>query len=389
MRWYAPSRGAWSFAVTLAMSSACQADTPRPEAGTVPGGAPTEVASDPHRVVGDASSGVDLHQVVTPFLMEDGRLVIPERDGSIRIFGPEGDLLETLGGSGSGPGEFRAITGAWARGDTLEVHDMGVGRLTRFLPEGSLQLIDLREVPFIEPIAGALPDGWAFTRIRAAPLGGRDDMAVVRVNAEGELLGEVAELQGMERHALPGASGPGPLSPRIRVAVGGGVLHLAETEMPVIRRLTPEGEVAGEVRWDPGLLPSPQEARQQVMDSIEARAEPAERPALMERMAAFPVEDRVPEFSDFRVDPEGFYWIQPFEPGRHSMALGWVGGGRTDGEWWIVGDDGARLGSVTVPEGLRISQITRDAVVGVHRDALGVESVRVYALERAGRQAAP
>ena len=40
------------------------------------------------------------------------------------------------------------------------------------------------------------------------------------------------------------------------------------------------------------------------------------------------------------------------------------------------------MGSVELPSELEPHQITSDAVVGIVRDELGVESVRVHSLER-------
>lgn len=51
-------------------------------------------------------------------------------------------------------------------------------------------------------------------------------------------------------------------------------------------------------------------------------------------------------------------------------------------EWRIFSPDGAEVGWIRVPAGFEPWQITSDAVVGVYRDARGVESVRVYGVER-------
>ena len=51
--------------------------------------------------------------------------------------------------------------------------------------------------------------------------------------------------------------------------------------------------------------------------------------------------------------------------------------------------DGARVGELEAPVDVEPVSITRDALVGIHRDELGVESVRVYALERSAGGARP
>jgi hypothetical protein len=92
---------------------------------------------------------------------------------------------------------------------------------------------------------------------------------------------------------------------------------------------------------------------------------------------------------DYVVDSEGFLWIRPYEPVRHAAALGglgtssylFVGSGR-GGRWSIVSPDGATVKDIELPAELSPVQITTDALVGVQRDSLGVESVHVYRVVR-------
>jgi hypothetical protein len=49
----------------------------------------------------------------------------------------------------------------------------------------------------------------------------------------------------------------------------------------------------------------------------------------------------------------------------------------------IIGPDGRQMGTIDVPPEIEPTYITADAVVGIARDELGVESVRVHALRRA------
>lgn len=67
-----------------------------------------------------------------------GRLyVADDLAREIRVFGPAGEFLRTLGGPGSGPGEFGGLHGmAWLARDTLLVVDYGNARLTRLTASG-------------------------------------------------------------------------------------------------------------------------------------------------------------------------------------------------------------------------------------------------------------
>jgi hypothetical protein len=89
-------------------------------------------------------------------------------------------------------------------------------------------------------------------------------------------------------------------------------------------------------------------------------------------------------FWDFLTDPEGFLWVQPYEPLAHAFVLGgtYLGGTAGEGAWRVFTAEGQDAGTITIPAGLVVTQIGPSAVVGIHRDDLGVESVRVHRLRR-------
>jgi hypothetical protein len=83
------------------------------------------------------------------------------------------------------------------------------------------------------------------------------------------------------------------------------------------------------------------------------------------------------------VDELGFVWVQRYEPLRHAAALGGLressGAG---GSWQIFSPRGVAAGLVEMPPDLQPVQITANVIVGIARDDLGVESVRVHTLQR-------
>jgi hypothetical protein len=52
------------------------------------------------------------------------------------------------------------------------------------------------------------------------------------------------------------------------------------------------------------------------------------------------------------------------------------------GRWLVFAPDGTQVTEVEIPADVQPVSITRDALIGIHRDDLDVESVRVYELER-------
>jgi hypothetical protein len=66
-----------------------------------------------------------------------GRIVVADRQArNIKVLQPDRTLIDTLGGPGEGPGEFRRLTSVQiARGDSLFAYDHQLGRLTVFGPD--------------------------------------------------------------------------------------------------------------------------------------------------------------------------------------------------------------------------------------------------------------
>lgn len=188
----------------------------------------------------------------------------------------------------------------------------------------------------------------------------------------------------MVRYVGGGFGGPEPLSPRAVFASDGNRLYLGDTLEPSIRRVGASGAAAGEIAWEAtGPLPVGA-ALEQVIDEAVSRASADQRSATRRRLRAAPASTTLSAFWDFLPDPAGFFWVQSYEPLAHAFALGgtYVGGTAGEGAWRVFTVDGREAGSIEIPDGLVVTQIGPSAVVGIHRDDLGVESVRVHRLQR-------
>jgi hypothetical protein len=113
------------------------------------------------------------------------------------------------------------------------------------------------------------------------------------------------------------------------------------------------------------------------------------RQRLLEAALEVPEPDRISAFWSFIVDEEGYVWVLPYDPAAHSAALEGLGSGSyllggsgPGGLWRVFAPDGTEVDPVRVPDELEPVTITSDAVVGIRRDELGVESVRVHVLRR-------
>lgn len=353
-------------------------------------GAPVEIEAV--RAMSVGVLGGDSHQefdgVVRPFLLPDGRLVVPNSGGyDIRVFNDDGEFLEGLGGRGEGPGEFLDLDSAWPRGDTIEAFDRQLRRVTRFLPDGSTEVVPILggEYPDLGLGAGPLGRGWALGGVIAAGYGRRDRIAVHHFDRDGRHLGELVSVGGIVRYSAGNlGGGPEPLSPRSVVVSDGTHLYFGDTLEPVIRRTSAPGIADGEIAWEPTEGPAVRDALDRVIDQAVSEAPADEASATRARNEAAPVPDELSVFWDFLVDPEGFVWIQPYDPLAHAFALGgrYVGGVGSGGTWSVLTTEGQRAGSIEVPDGLELTQVTAMAVVAIRRDEFGVESVHVHRIRR-------
>lgn len=377
-----------SFAFTGLTILLVNCGSPNSDAGPsdLPDGAPERVVPEPIVELGVTRGDTtqQFHDIRSPFVFNGGQVVVPDGgSNTIRVFGQDGELVRTLGGSGEGPGEFAMLDAAWNRGDTIEAWDTKLGRLTRFYPGDSVAVVTMESGPSAQQaVPGALPNGWVIAGVSAAGMGERDEMAVHHFNRHGNHVGVIARIRGMSRYRTSLAAGPDPLSPRPQFDVHDGRVYVAETLTPEIRVMSPSGDSLRTISWQPGSRPSPERAAQQTIQAIVDEEAPTDSASLRERMTSFPVREQVSAFWSFLVDEQGFVWLQPYSPRRHSLRLGGIRTAGPGGDWIVFSSDGRRLTSVEMPDGLRPTQITSDAVVGISRDEVGVQSVHVFPLQR-------
>lgn len=394
MRWAAAA------ALTLGGLAACTVDGPSVDAPTSPPGTPLFVEAAPLLTIGAIGGDTlqELDEVTTPFIDGAGRVVVPLGSAhTIRVFGPDGSFVESLGGPGEGPGEFRSLSGAWARGDTIEALDGRLRRVTRFLPDGTVEVVTLEGTIRTDVgVPGAAPDGWVVLELalgQASPDGStspRDVILVHRFARDGTHLRQVAQTEGMARFRGEGFSGPEPASPRTVLSLRNGRLYVGETLTPVIRVFAPDGTLERELAWDAEAAPQVTETVGAIIDSAAALVPPEQAEGRREQLGSIPLPERLSTWWEYIVDSEGFVWVRPYEPLRHAAALGGLsapggyvlagrGGG---GRWLILSPDGERIGEVDVPEGLRPVHIEGDRLLALRTDELGVEYVQVHRVVR-------
>ncbi len=366
---------------------ACEAPPEIPnEPENQPTGTPTAIDPAPILSLGvrEGDPLQEFFRVTSPFLLPDGRVGVPlQGESVVRIFDLSGTHLEDLGGEGEGPGEFSRLGTAWPRGDTVEAFDLAQSRITRFHPDGEVEVVQLDRVSSAQAIAPGWysSGGWLAYGVASISMGGRDVWAVHWFDRQGEHIGEITQVEGFIRLALEGGGSMlHPISPKAFFGVDDTLVYVGESPNPAIEVYAPTGASVGQIRLEPTSL-SAEEVVAMVRDTALARASTEGAATVRARF------DQMEGVTlsvawDMLIDEVGFIWIRSFDPLVHSNVLG--GGLRPGpgGEWMIFSPEWERVGMVRMPDGLEPTQITVDHVIGTSRDDLGIESVHVFRIDR-------
>ena len=328
------------------------------------------------------------------FIVADGQI------GEIRIFDASGAHLQTIGGAGEGPGEFRGLAGAWptAEGAIVAV-DTRLRRITRFGPDGELLATATfegpGERPMIRPIRLAGPGAFlsrvqsldfrspqsAFTlESLSDPLGTRSEY-LVRHDLAGALIDTVATVLAQATLTSGQGSGtnisiqimlvpfsPAPAataSPEGRIAVTTGRSYEFSLYDPFgtlerIVRLAEEPPVRTDAHLEAWVRGSTGD--REPMDNAQVEA-------ALRRYEEMPMPDRLPAWNSLLIADSGEIWARRFAiRGAEAVPRD------------VFGADGRFLGQVTVPASIRIQHIGDGRLTVIFTDDLGVERVEVYEL---------
>lgn len=308
----------------------------------------------------------------------DGTLyVVNSGTAEVRIFDAGGRHVRTVGRRGDGPSEFRSPWNAYPLGtDSLlvidlyravSVFDTAGNHSRRFVP-GDIAG-ELQGAPI-----GRFTDGTllfmrykrqdpAWTGLR------RSRVEMVRVALDGAItsFGDYDEQTG-----LYGSSTPYLFGPWARMAAADTTWWYGPGDRLELREIGFDGTVRRLVRLDAPPVPVTAPDVKAHVDAILARSEGQPYAADMaRRYADVQHPEHFPAHMDILVDGAGHLWVQEYRPFTE----------RSRRRWYVFDPDGRHLGSLVMPEGLSVYQITADAVIGKWTDDLGVEYVHVYSIE--------
>jgi hypothetical protein len=333
-------------------------------------------------------------------LPDGGVAVLDAQAAEVRVFGPDGAHVRTLGKRGQGPGEFTSpVALARVAGDSLAVYDSRLGRVTVFAPDGSLGRVvtvafdgygrpyrasffsDVRMVGQSTFTPGSLgADGEAAFH---------QDSAVLVVNTPTGALVDTVGIQPTSEEVLTiTQSDQGISITKVGVRFARSGVFVAHPDGVwsgfgdhwELRLHDPaDGQLKRIVRA-PGLdRPLTDAEAKSIVDEALARdTTPDQLRAWRKLNELSPRPELRPAYDRLLVDDQERLWLREW-PGASSGTL----------RWWVFAVDGGLLGQVNVPGGFQLLAVSGAQAWGVTRDELGVPYVERHALRMRGLQGAP
>jgi hypothetical protein len=355
------------------------------------------VSAEPVLEIGmiDGPEAYQLDGVRNAARLPDGSIVVADGGSrQVRIYDADGRHLRSMGGQGGGPGEFETLALVRPfRGDSIAAWDSRQKRLTVFDPDGAVgRVLTVEGVTgWMVPTLGWFDDGSLVvspgmtpqalmqaesgprreerTYLRVDPEGGIDTIATVPgrdevVYHEGTSFGTRNVLFGRDAHA----------------ALRGDVLVAGESGHFAVTRYGPDGAPDHVTR----VSTEPRTVTQAELAAARERAMESQRETgrrLAEQMGR-PVEEPTVQFTHREAHP--FFDALELDTTGHLWAREPLPGDAEDGEaprtWQVFDPEGVWLGSVETPAGVRVTEIGEDYLLGIVRDDLDVEYVRMYRL---------
>ena len=330
-----------------------------------------------------------LHDVNGATMLSDGRIVILN-DGTkeLRVFDGSGTYLETWGGLGEGPGEFRAGNQLWGivtmPGDSVIVWHFWYPQVSVFGPDGELvrRLIPERSRWSNSDRRGHL---WLHDVTRNGLILAGQDWAYFDP-VEMEVWDAAGELRGsLGTHPVEGLARQGEGRPALMFRpyffqrVWGDLFVIGPSDRYEFRAFALDGSLARIVRLD-HVPRAPTGAHVEAYIEERLSLIPSGRTdQLRDRrreLQAMPVAERLPAYSFFTEDALGYLWVYEYEaPGEEAP-------GQLN---TIFDPEGRVLGYFETPEGMSLLEIGADYILAKVRNDLDVESVQLWPLERGGR----
>jgi hypothetical protein len=319
-------------------------------------------------------------------ILSDGSiLAINGRPIDFRIFAPSGALVRRFGRVGSGPGEFRMIaTTQRVSADTILIFDRSLRRVTL----ASLRAASAaKSVAFAPPASATYPMGLhtvvgrmangsyiamgpaespSVTTGLATP---RFRLVVVRPSMDSAIA--VGDFDGDDVFFAPGRGGGqtfgAPAFGRIsRVLVGQSGFYVARSDRLELFGYDAGGTLRTVLRSRRApILIRAQDIAHAVDSAVRANGTPRE--AEMAKATQFKT---MPAFHELQLDQSGRLWVREAQARASTVA-----------RWNVIDSSGALQGSIDLPTGANIIDVSGDKLLLLTSDNDGVERLELRRIQ--------
>jgi len=337
----------------------------------------------------EGDSTHQLYQVTAAARLAPDTIVIVNAGTSeVRWYDADGHFIRSIGRQGAGPGEFsRMGPGSMCvlPERNLLIADPIQQRANVFTPAGEfVDVIRLAGDAAFPSIQGCFADGsllgWRSVgspeRVPGTII--QSQFVWSRLGADGERIADLASLPSSPQYLLDQGDGTAtyhtiPFTVRPSAAAGPDRLYSAPGGPPLIETRRLDGSLEMAIRWEPAERVKSAEVLERYRSyTIDSQDRPDRR---SQWSKFFDLDLEAPEdvasVQTLKVDDLGHVWAERYRLPWDSSAI-----------WDVFTPEGRWLGGVGLPPGLRPLHIGGDFVLGVSRDELGVERVKVHGLDR-------
>jgi hypothetical protein len=330
------------------------------------------IADDPSLVIGTQAgdSSFVLYRVHDARLLSDGRIVI-QNGQELLWFHADGEFQERNGGMGEGPAEFRGLIRLEVLpGDTVLAINRSPPSAKVFTPTGTYtSSVPIRPLPVA---VGRFPNGrWvglAFLGEDAPREPGifRERWGAVVLDSIFNTIDTLAFPEGRMFYGDRRQSVHVPHSPRAILATRGDRAVVGSSDRYELRVFESTGRHLMLIR---NIAPNPA-VGPATNDNDDSRRELPREAGGPARRHDPPLPQSAPAFDEVVVANDGAVWVRRYDP----IAA--------DREWHVYDAQGRLAAQARISARLQPTEITESHVLGIWRDELDVESVRMFRITR-------
>jgi len=336
-------------------------------------------------VTGDAE--YQLYHVANALRLENGDIVVANAGtGELRIYNSAGRHVRSFGSPGDGPGEFRGL--AWVGlvgADSIFAWDSSSARLSLFRVDGTFLGSSTVDAPIgrVPALLGAWKDGLLLGGLRSNSVSVseglvRDSIRLVLIDSAGDILSSLGDYPDREYYSRVTASGSSvrttgvavPFARNGHTTVAPGGYYYGTGESYEVTFYSRTGEPQRVIRRPVQNQPVTDDVKRSWVQRLAGQSSTGNMRDLQDRMlksVQFP--ETLPAYRDLLTDDEGNLWVREYTVSKDSVI-----------DWQVFDVDGKWLGAVEFPHGFEPTHIGPHFVLGIWRDTLEVEHVRMYEL---------